>query len=134
MARSLDVSELSREDLFELIEMVLDNLPPQDLVRVQERAEAKRQEKLEEAKNAVLDEMRGKLEGLGLSLNDVLQRPASRSGRRRRRGDSRQKAPAKYRSPLGEDWSGKGRVPKWLQILEAEGHSRNEYIVDSEEP
>jgi DNA-binding protein H-NS len=133
MARSLDLSELGSEDLVDLLVTILERIPAQDLLRVREMVEAKRQEKLEEAKNLALEEFRGNLERIGLRLEDVLLRPRSRTGSRSRRRDTRQSAPIKYRSPQGEAWVGRGRVPQWLQKLEAEGHSRDEYAVDSEE-
>lgn len=36
---------------------------------------------------------------------------------------------AKYIGPQGERWSGRGRTPKWLDALEAQGRSRNEFAV-----
>jgi hypothetical protein len=38
----------------------------------------------------------------------------------------------KYRSPEGNTWTGKGRVPQWLQALEAQGRSREEFLVRQE--
>jgi DNA-binding protein H-NS len=133
MAKSLDISELSGEDLFDLIEMVLDNLPPQDLVRVRELAEAKRLEKLEEAKNAVIAEMRGKLEGLGLTLDDVIPPRTEKRETRRPKRNARRAQLVKYRGTNGEAWSGRGRVPQWLQALEEAGHNRDEFLVHPEE-
>ena len=134
MARSIDLSELGSDDLFELVEMVLDRLPAHDLLRLRELVEAKRQEKLEDAKQSILEEMRGRLEGIGLSLDDVLpQRPARRTGRRTKRNHVRV-YPVKYRGLNGETWTGRGRVPNWLQALEAEGRNRDEFLVkDGEE-
>ena len=36
---------------------------------------------------------------------------------------------AKYRSPNGETWSGRGRAPKWLEALEAQGRQRAEFSI-----
>jgi DNA-binding protein H-NS len=36
---------------------------------------------------------------------------------------------AKYRGPNGEIWSGRGRAPKWLVALEAEGRQRAEFSI-----
>jgi len=99
---------------------------------VRDLAEAKRRERLEEAKQAVLEEMRGKLSELDLTLEDVLQRPSRRGGSRRRRRVAGQGAPIKYRSPEGETWTGRGRVPQWLQALEAQGRNREEFLVRQE--
>ena len=36
---------------------------------------------------------------------------------------------AKYRGPNGETWSGRGRAPKWLATLEAQGRLRAEFSI-----
>lgn len=36
---------------------------------------------------------------------------------------------AKYRGPNGETWSGRGRSPKWLEALEAQGRQRAEFSI-----
>jgi len=78
----------------------------------------------------VLEETRAKLAELGLTLETVL--PASpsagRNGQgRKKRSDAGKPLPARYRGPNGETWSGRGRMPKWLQALEAEGRNREEF-------
>jgi DNA-binding protein H-NS len=133
MARSFDLGELSGDDLMGLLEMAVDRLSVPDLVRLMEMTEAKRQEKLAEAKQAVVDEMRGRLTELGLSLEDVLPGRTRRRGRRRSRSETGQSIPVKYRSPEGGTWSGRGRTPQWLQALEEQGHQRDEFAVRPEE-
>jgi DNA-binding protein H-NS len=116
----------------------LDRMTVQELTALRDAAEAKRLEKLEGAKNEVLAETREKLAQLGLSLEAVLPALAStgqggRSGQgRKRRSDAGQPLPARYRGPNGEPWSGRGRMPKWLQALEAEGRDRKEFQVSEE--
>jgi len=39
-------------------------------------------------------------------------------------------APAKYTGPNGESWSGRGLAPKWLTALIAEGHAKEEYLIN----
>jgi DNA-binding protein H-NS len=132
MARSLDLDALTDQDIIRLMDEILNRLPVRDLVTVRMAAEAKRREKLEEAKQAVLEEMRGKLEELDLTLEDVLQRPSRRGGSRRRRREAGHAAPVKYRSPEGNTWTGKGRVPQWLRSLEEQGRHRDEFLVQQE--
>ena len=134
MARSLDLDALTEEDLLHLLDEILNRLPVRDLVTARIAVEAKRQEKLEEAKRTVLEEMRGKLEELDLTLEDVLQRPSRRGGSRRRRREAGHAAPVKYRGPNGETWSSRGRVPQWLRELEAQGRNRDEFLVSEEAP
>ena len=101
-----------------------------ELTALRDAAEAKRREKLDDAKNAVLEETRAKLAELGLTLEMVLPISGSAGqggqGRKRRR-DAGQLLPVRYRGPSGETWSGRGRMPKWLQTLEAEGRNREEF-------
>ena len=132
MARSLDLDALTENDLLQLLEEILNRLPVRDLVTARIAVEAKRREKLEEAKRAVLEEMRGKLEELDLTLADVLPRSSRRTGTRRRRRETGQAAPVKYRSSEGLHWAGKGRAPQWLRDLEAQGRSREEFLVREE--
>ena len=123
MTEWLDIKleTLSSEDRIRLIEEIFATLTPQELLTIRDLAEKTRQSKLEDAKAAVLEEMKGKLSALGLSLNDVV--PSKRSRK------SKTSVPVKYRSPDGETWSGRGHAPLWLRQLELQGHNREEYAV-----
>src|SRR3954471_22128038 len=105
----------------------LDHMTVAELTALRDATEAKRREKLDDAKHAVLEETRAKLAELGLTLETVLPSPISAGqggqGRKKRR-DAGQPLPVKYRGPNGGTWSGRGRMPKWLQTLEAEGRNR----------
>jgi DNA-binding protein H-NS len=39
-------------------------------------------------------------------------------------------APAEYSGPNGETWKCRGLAPKWLAALVAEGHSKDEYLIN----
>ncbi len=109
----------------------LDSMSVAELTALRDAAEAKRLEKLEDAKNAVLDRARAELAAMGLSFEDVLPgaSPVPVTPERRRRSDAGAPVPAKYQGPNGETWSGRGRIPKWLHALEARGRSRNEFAI-----
>ena len=123
MTEWLDIKldTMSSEERVLLIEEIIDTLTVQELGTIRDLAERKRVTKLEEAKSAVLEEMKGKLSALGLTLNDVVPT--------RRLRKSKQDLKVKYRSPDGETWSGRGHAPLWLRQLELQGHSREEYAV-----
>src|SRR3954471_10349389 len=108
----------------------LDHMTVAELTTLRDAAEAKRREKLDDAKNAVLEETRAKLAELGLTLEAVLPTLTSAGqggqGRKQRR-DAGQPLPVRYRGPNGGTWSGRGRMPRWLQTLETEGRSREEF-------
>ncbi len=39
--------------------------------------------------------------------------------------------PAKYRHPdTGETWTGRGKAPRWIAAAEAEGKSRDDYLIN----
>jgi DNA-binding protein H-NS len=123
MTEWLDIhlETLSSEERIHLIEEVFDTLTAQELRSIRDTAEKKSQSKLKDAKAAVLEEMKGKLSALGLTLNDVIpsQRPRK----------SKTPVSVKYRSPDGETWSGRGHAPLWMRQLELQGHKREEYSV-----
>ena len=123
MTEWLDIKldNLSSEERLNLIEEIAESLSPQELLTLRDQIERRRQRKLEEAKSAVLEEMKGKLSALGLTLNDVV--PS------RRPRKSKPALQVKYRSPNGETWSGRGHAPLWLRQLELQGHKREEFIV-----
>ena len=109
----------------------LDRLTVQELTALRDAAEAKRREKLDEAREAVLAETRSKLAELGLTLDALLptRAPTSIPAGRRPRKDAGGSVAAKFRGPNGEQWSGRGRMPRWLSALEAGGRSRDEFRV-----
>ena len=45
------------------------------------------------------------------------------------RPPAKRRAAASYQGPNGERWSGFGRAPRWLTDLEADGKSRESYLV-----
>ncbi len=118
----------------------LDRMTVQQLTTLIAAAEAKRQDKLEDAKAALRAEMEQRAAELGISTDDLFsptgqQEPAEqatmKNGRRARktRDDIGTKRAAKFRGPNGEEWSGRGRMPNWLAALEAEGRGREEFLI-----
>ena len=132
LAEWLDIKldSLSADDKIGLISEVMETLTAQELRRVRDTAESKSQEKFEDAKNAVLEEMRGKLAELGLTMDDVLSAPASMRKTRKGTGGT---VRVKYRGPQDETWSGRGQAPQWIKHLEEQGHTREEFLVQSDE-
>ncbi len=64
----------------------------------------------------------------GITVEDLQGKPAKAS-----KGTgikSANPAPAKYRGPNDESWSGRGLAPKWLTALIAEGHAKEEYLIN----
>jgi DNA-binding protein H-NS len=106
----------------------LNGMTAQELTALIDAAQAKRQEKQAEAKAALMEEFRGKAIQLGLTLESLLPGPTPEPTRRTRK-DAGAPVPVKYRSPEGAEWSGRGRMPKWLSALEAQGRNREEFRV-----
>lgn len=69
---------------------------------------------------------------LDVSLEDLAaSKPRGGRATKRVRASSSQKSVSpKYRdAQTGETWSGRGRTPRWLANLEAQGRSREEYRI-----
>jgi DNA-binding protein H-NS len=109
----------------------LDRMTVQELTALLAAAEAKRREKQESARTELLEKWRTEAEEAGMTLEAVLPHPAAvphRTGRKSRK-DARGEVAPKYRGPDGAEWTGRGRLPRWLAALEAEGRKRDEFLI-----
>jgi DNA-binding protein H-NS len=71
-----------------------------------------------------VDDLREPAKGRGAASRPARARPAE--------GRPRAKAAVKYRDPQTSDaWTGRGRTPRWLAALEAQGRSRDEFLVSA---
>jgi hypothetical protein len=68
----IDLGRLSGEDKINLVTEVCDTLTVPELMTIRNIVGEKRQQKLEEAKTALIAEMRVKIEALGLTYEDVM--------------------------------------------------------------
>lgn len=123
----------------------LNEMSAADLTRLIEAAEAQRREAAERGKRELIEKIRAEAEALGLPMRDLFASlsPAavstSKPARRPRKAPAAEgdgatsgpgsKVPVQFRGPNGEEWSGRGRLPRWLTALEAEGRSRDEFRV-----
>jgi DNA-binding protein H-NS len=124
----IQLDTLSPEDKTKLIAEILDTLPAGNLRQIRDIAEEKRQGKLEDTKQLVIEKMRAELSQAGIDPDAI----NVSFGRKRSRKDSGSTLPPKYRSPDGETWSGRGHAPLWIRQLELQGHSREEYAISEE--
>jgi DNA-binding protein H-NS len=96
---------------------------------------AEQRDKLEDAKAALQAELERRAAELGIAPGNVFswlrqEMPVDKgAGARKPRGDIGTKRAAKYRGPNGEEWLGRGRTPRWLAALEAEGRGREEFLI-----
>ncbi|WP_439594868.1 H-NS histone family protein [Falsiroseomonas sp.] len=109
----------------------LDALSVAELTALIAAAEEKRQEKLEGAKAALMEEFAQKAAALGIDVGELYgrgpQEPSAATGRRKPRKDAGQPVAVKYRSPTGDTWSGRGRRPGWLTEALAKGKSVEDF-------
>ena len=106
----------------------LDAMSVDELTSLISHAEAARETKRRLAREQLVSEFRTRAEAIGVPFSDLLsamrdkERPAGTSLAGR-------KLAAKYRGPNGEEWSGKGKTPRWLVAQEASGHTRDQFAV-----
>jgi DNA-binding protein H-NS len=103
-----------------------DRMTVGELTGLIDAAEAKRREKLEDARKALIAEFRQKASKIGFSsLESLLGSPSHD-----RKGKPSATLPVKFRNPeTGETWSGRGRLPKWVENAEKAGRKRDEFAV-----
>ncbi len=107
----------------------LDGMSAEELKELAESAEAKFAEKQEEALDGLRAEIEAKVSALGTTVAGLFglakpQRPARRT--LKKAGTS---LPAKYRTPDGQEWTGRGRKPKWISAMEADGKNIEQFRV-----
>jgi DNA-binding protein H-NS len=127
----IDLARLSGIERVTLINEIMDLLTAQELGQVLDSAQKKRTNKLATARLAFFDRIKQEAKELDLSFEEAVEMASITQKARKPR--EKREIQAKYRSPAGETWSGRGRVPVWLRNLEAEGHNRQEYLVQAEE-
>jgi DNA-binding protein H-NS len=113
-----------KADVVEQPEDEMASMSVQDLNNLIERATAARDGKIESAREEFINRTRAEAEGLGLSMQDLIPaaRPSKAPGERR-------PVSAKYRDPNGAEWSGRGKPPRWIVAAEAEGKSRDQFLI-----
>lgn len=68
------------------------------------------------------------MESYGITIDDLqgkVPKLAKTAGSK-----SANPAPAKYKGPNGETWSGRGLMPRWLSALVNDGHTKEEYSIN----
>lgn len=109
------------DEKVKLILETADELDYSKLLMVRDAIDEKYRAKAEEARERVIEETRIKFRELGISFDEV-----AKPQRKKREKSS---LPAKYRSPDGKEWSGRGATPKWMRVLEEDGGNREDYLI-----
>jgi DNA-binding protein H-NS len=89
---------------------------------------------MESERKELMEEFRAKAEAMGLSFDELVGAPPRQAATQRRGAKKATKSSveAKYRNPeTGSTWSGRGRMPIWLKVAEAEGKSRESFAIKS---
>jgi DNA-binding protein H-NS len=87
---------------------------------------------------AVLVELREQMVAYGITAEE-LSRPAPKARPKAPPAKAASPAkgkkptaasPAKYRGPEGQQWTGRGTAPKWLNDLVASGKTRDDFLIN----
>lgn len=106
----------------------LDGMTAQELVAHIAEAQGKLKEKQEAAKASLREKWKAEAAEAGLSIDAIMPGAGSAPVKASRK-EATGTVPVKFRGPNGETWSGRGKMPKWLQAQEAEGKNRSEFAV-----
>ncbi len=118
----------SAETLKQSLRHNVEQLGVPELTALIEFAQQTRQQKQVAARDALLAEFTERASALGFSLQSLVAQPTS-PARPTKAKTGTDKLPAKYRGPSGEEWSGRGRTPTWLTVLESQGKKREEFAA-----
>lgn len=91
----------------------------------------------------IIKQIVGEMRELNISPEDIADAFGQRPGAGRSQHTSPAKSaakskagklvPPKYKNPqTGETWTGRGRTPRWLSELEADGASRDDFLIEQE--
>ncbi len=94
--------------------------------RIDSEIAARKTKEIEELRRKVAESAHS----LGLSVEELLGLPSAGGRRAKPKAkNARGKQPAKYRGPGGEEWSGRGPVPRWLKPLLARGKTKEDFLI-----
>jgi DNA-binding protein H-NS len=125
-----DLDRVSEPELRSFVESAINRLSIDSLVHIGYAVRAKRLAKQEESRLTARQKIEEQLQNSGLSLRDLFPELLQNSSRKRTDGEP---VLPKFRGPNNETWTGRGRLPNWLSILEQGGHSREEFRIQEEE-
>jgi DNA-binding protein H-NS len=119
----LDLSQLSVTELADLRRRL-----EQDMKNRATEEKRAQQREHEERRRAIVKQVHDLVNENGLNLNDVIK-PRLRGTRRK--DDSRQPPPPKYRNPSNgeQTWVGRGRKPNWMVTLLQQGKTLEELAI-----
>jgi DNA-binding protein H-NS len=86
---------------------------------------AERKSKMESNRAAIVEEIKMLVSGLNIAPSELFAADALSSKQRKTRGP----VLVKYRSPTGDEWSGRGLTPRWLNDMIAQGRAKEEFAV-----
>jgi DNA-binding protein H-NS len=97
----------------------------QQIAELQEKAEELRQNEIE----SVVADIKEKIAAYGLTAKD-LGLEATRGEISETTAKIKKEIVAKYRNPeTGDEWSGRGRPPKWLQEQLNAGKAKEDFLI-----
>jgi DNA-binding protein H-NS len=111
----------------------LEDMSVAALRKVVECATALIAQKTEGEKRSFIEEVTARAKSLGVSITDLFGKSAPKPVKKaapKKRAGLRARPPIKFKGPNpGETWTGRGRRPRWLVALEAEGKDKKDYAV-----
>jgi DNA-binding protein H-NS len=90
-------------------------------------------QKTEGERRSFIEEVTARAKSLGVSITDLFGKSAPKPVKKappKKRAGLRARPSIKFKGPNpGDTWTGRGRRPRWLVTLEAEGKDKKDYAV-----
>jgi DNA-binding protein H-NS len=100
-----------------------------ELLAQREALEMEIKSAMQAEKTAAIEKVRVLVVEFGLTAGDCGFGGKREKSGKSSRNSAKRTVSVKYVGPVGEAWSGRGRTPKWMAALEAQGRSRSEFLA-----
>lgn len=78
----------------------------------------------------VIDDMKAKIQQYGISPQDLFEEHALATFQPEKVIHSRKKPDVKFKDPeTGATWTGRGKTPKWMQVILSKGGNKDDFAV-----
>jgi DNA-binding protein H-NS len=119
-----DLPKKPEEYVKENQEKSIHDLPLSDLKAFHDQVGTVLAQRTAQAREDFRKDFLSKLDLYGMCLDDLRPQPEKKERKKR-------EVKPKYRHPeSGEEWSGRGKAPLWMQTLLAEGRQQDEFLIE----
>ena len=82
-------------------------------------------------RDEIAEELKTRAESLQREIDQLIGPTSSANTKHRRRSRKGYKVAPKYKGPDGKEWSGRGKMPRWVTAAMSEGKRLEDFLIDA---